>query len=90
MGLAHAVLRATRLLERLDDVQGVREGVLEKPAPDMLLRSLDALAVPREQALMVGDSRYDEEAAAAAEVPFLHYDMRTGASLLRALRERIV
>jgi HAD superfamily hydrolase (TIGR01509 family) len=41
-----------------------------KPAPDMLLRALDLLGVSAEDAWMVGDSRFDAAAAAAAGVRF--------------------
>jgi hypothetical protein len=34
---------------------------------------------------MVGDSRYDEAGAAAASVPFLRYEMVSGASLRAAV-----
>lgn len=42
-----------------------------KPAPDMLLKALSALEVPPAEAWMIGDSLYDKEAAAAAEVFFV-------------------
>ncbi len=42
-----------------------------KPAPDMLLRSCDLLRVSPSEAWMIGDSRYDREAAATAEVYFI-------------------
>jgi HAD superfamily hydrolase (TIGR01509 family) len=88
-GLAREVLRAASLLSRIDVLVGVVEGRKEKPAPDLLLLAAAKLGVPPRRALMVGDSRYDEEAAAAARVPFLHYDQRTGASLLAAVLARV-
>lgn len=42
-----------------------------KPAPDMLLRACELLEVSPTEAWMVGDSRYDKEAAAAAGVHFV-------------------
>ena len=84
-GLARALLDATGLLSRLDEVQGMAEGIREKPAPDLLLAALAMLCADSDEALMVGDTRYDEEAAAAAGVPFVHFDLRTGASLRAAL-----
>lgn len=42
-----------------------------KPAPDMLLRACELLQVSPSEAWMIGDSRYDREAAAAAEVYFI-------------------
>jgi len=84
-GLARAILAASRLADGFDDFQGVRAGIREKPAPDLLHAALEALGVLPEDALMVGDSRYDEAAAAAARVPFLHYDLKEGGSLAAAL-----
>jgi len=42
-----------------------------KPAPDMLLRACELLEVSPSDAWMIGDSRYDKEAAAAAEIYFI-------------------
>lgn len=41
-----------------------------KPAPDALLLALEKLSVTREQAIFVGESIYDIEAAKNARVPF--------------------
>ena len=41
-----------------------------KPAPDMVLRACELLELPAGEALVVGDSRYDREAARAAGTPF--------------------
>ena len=41
-----------------------------KPAPDMVRRACELLQVPAAAALLVGDSRYDRDAARAAGVPF--------------------
>jgi len=41
-----------------------------KPAPDMVLYACELLRVPVEAALVVGDSRYDRDAARAAGVAF--------------------
>jgi phosphoglycolate phosphatase len=87
-GLARKVLESSSLLARFEAVVGVTAGRREKPAPDLLLLAAARIAVPPRRAVMVGDSRYDEEAATAAKVPFLHYDSRTGASLLAAVLAR--
>lgn len=42
-----------------------------KPAPDMLVRACELLEVTPDDAWMIGDSRYDKEAAAAAGVYFI-------------------
>ena len=41
-----------------------------KPAPDMVLRACELLGIPAGEALVVGDSRYDREAARAAGTVF--------------------
>ena len=45
----------------------------EKPEPGMLRLACERLEVEPEQALMVGDSRFDRDAAAAAGVRFVGY-----------------
>lgn len=89
IGLARTILEASGLASGFDDVQGVRVGIREKPAPDLLVAALEALRVAPSDALMVGDSRYDEMGAAAAEVPFLHYDLKSGASLGAAITSTV-
>ena len=42
-----------------------------KPAPDMVLEACRRLRVAPAEALVVGDSRYDRDAAAAAKVRFV-------------------
>lgn len=89
IGLARAVLTASGLLARFEAVEGMAPGRREKPAPDLLLAALGTFHVAPADALMVGDSRYDEGAAEAAGVPFLRYDLREGGSLRAALRGRV-
>ncbi|MDA0709748.1 MAG: HAD family phosphatase [bacterium] len=47
------------------------DGVL-KPAPDLILKALDALGAKAEDALGIGDSIYDTQACAAAKVRCLY------------------
>jgi phosphoglycolate phosphatase len=86
--LATRIVEVAGLLDRLDVVAGVGAGLREKPHPDLLLAALERLAVPARDALMVGDTSYDEAAARAAGVAFLHYDIRRGESLSDALAGR--
>lgn len=62
-----------------------RETPLLKPHPDCLLRALASTGTRAGQALMIGDSPSDLEAARAAGVPFLGYARGTGEE--RELRE---
>ena len=54
-----------------------------KPAPDMLLLALERLGVVADAAVMVGDTRFDREAAAAAGVFFAGYGTHGDARLER-------
>jgi len=62
-----AVLEQFRLLSYFDHVQGT-DGFPSKPAPDVILRSLETLAVSPEDCLLVGDSTADMEAGRRAGV----------------------
>ena len=80
MGLGVAVITNTpsplarRILEGLglapDELVGGSDVPAAKPAPDMVLRACGLLGVAPAEALVVGDSAYDRQAAAAAGVRF--------------------
>ena len=53
-----------------DLLVGGTDGPRPKPAPDMVLRACELLEIPAGEALVVGDSRYDREAARAAGACF--------------------
>ena len=59
------------LAERLGAIVGGDAVTRKKPAPDALLLALDQLKVEPRDALMVGDSVNDVEAARAAEMPVI-------------------
>jgi phosphoglycolate phosphatase len=67
--LARAVLAAGALLQHFAAVYGADEAALRKPAPTMLQRAAQALGLPAQELLMVGDSAADLRAAAAAGSP---------------------
>lgn len=83
--LAGDMLRAAGLADAFDLIAAAGLADREKPHPDLLLTALKELGVEAERALMVGDTSYDEEAAAAAGVPYLHFDLRRGGDLRAAL-----
>ena len=62
-----AVLALFELLPYFDHVQGT-DGFPAKPAPDVLLKSLDKFGALKEDCLFVGDSAADMEAAQRAGV----------------------
>jgi HAD superfamily hydrolase (TIGR01509 family) len=87
--LLDATLRITGLDGQVDAWVGVGGDVREKPHPDLLLAALRRLGVPPDRALMVGDTRYDEEAAAAAGTAFLRYVFSGGLDLAAECLDRV-
>lgn len=74
--LARDLLQVAGLLPYFQVVACPDQGARPKPAPDLILHALSGLRVRPEEAWMVGDSKFDREAAAAARVRFigLHTD----------------
>jgi phosphoglycolate phosphatase/AHBA synthesis associated protein len=58
-----------------------------KPAPDMVLAACQRLGVDTRDAVMVGDSAYDRDAARAAGVHFLGFGGFEGEAVLERLSE---
>ncbi|MGE5347075.1 MAG: HAD family hydrolase [Acidithiobacillales bacterium] len=71
--LAGRVLALTGLLPLLDEVASADEAGAGKPDPAVLHLASSRLGIPLSECLFIGDSRYDEEAAARAPVSFLGY-----------------
>ncbi len=67
--LAREIVAAAGLA--LDAVVGGTDVAAGKPAPDMVLEACRRLGVTPAQAWVVGDSRYDRDAASAARVRFV-------------------
>jgi len=61
------VLEMFGLLPHFDHVQGT-DGFPSKPAPDVILKSMEALGARQGECLMVGDSAADMEAGRAAGI----------------------
>jgi HAD superfamily hydrolase (TIGR01509 family) len=76
--VAHATLRHAGVFELFNSLATADRVPKSKPAPDLPLLALKELRVDASQALFVGDSRFDREAAAAAGVPFA--GLRLGAA----------
>jgi HAD superfamily hydrolase (TIGR01509 family) len=51
-----------------------REDAPLKPAPDLLHLALERLGVSADEAVFIGDGRYDREASAAAGVRYVHLE----------------
>lgn len=69
--IVEAALAAGGLAGRLEAVACAGGALRPKPAPDLLLHALETLRLPPAAAWMVGDTRFDQQAAAAAGVRFL-------------------
>ncbi len=67
------LLAEFRLTEYFDLVVTSVDIKRPKPHPDMLLKVVSHFGIASDQALYVGDSQVDAEAAAAAKVPFVAY-----------------
>ena len=65
---------------------GEAPGVARKPAPDMVIRALEQLGTPKEQAVYIGDSEVDIATARAAGIPCISacWGYRDEAELLSA------
>jgi phosphoglycolate phosphatase-like HAD superfamily hydrolase len=78
-----------------DRIVGSSDVELPKPAPDMLVRASELLEVPIDSTWMIGDSRYDLEAAKSAGVFFVglgiegDLTLRSFGELLTAAREAL-
>ncbi len=69
--LAPAILRRAEIEGAFASVCCADQVERPKPAPDLIFRALRQLGIDRSQAWMVGDSRYDRDAAQAAGVFFV-------------------
>ncbi len=67
------VLEDFGLAEYFSFVMTAAKSSLPKPHPEPLLRILDHFGFRADEALFVGDSAVDAQAAAAAQVPFVAY-----------------
>jgi phosphoglycolate phosphatase/AHBA synthesis associated protein len=74
-GLARDILDWAGLLRHVGLVVGAQSGLASKPAPDPLWHACDTLQVAAPDCWMVGDSRFDRQAAEAAGCPFIGYRM---------------
>jgi len=83
-GLAREILAAAKL--ELDAVVGGTDVPNAKPAPDMVREACRRLGVAASDAIVVGDSRYDLEAARGAGVTFIGLRM-DGDSRIECIRD---
>ena len=71
--LARDILAWAGLIGLVDVTAGAMPTVRSKPAPDIILLACRELEMDPRQVLVVGDSRFDAEAAAAAHTQFIGF-----------------
>lgn len=71
--LAENILASAGLRDRIEVVEGADRGRAPKPAADLLQRAIARLGVSSQEAWMIGDSRFDRAAAAAAGTRFVGF-----------------
>lgn len=76
--LAERILRLAGLLDAVDALAGADEAGAGKPDPAVVRLAAARVGTPLLDCLFVGDSKYDEGAAAAAPVRFIGYRFGTG------------
>ena len=85
--LAEEILGRLGVIGYLDALAGADEAGAGKPDPAVIRLAGERIGIPLPECVMVGDSRYDEEGAAAAPVDFLGYRYGKGATRIDALSE---
>jgi phosphoglycolate phosphatase/AHBA synthesis associated protein len=81
--IAESILTAAQI--RADLLVGAGDGYAAKPAPDMVRHACAKLGVAAGDAVMVGDSRYDREAARSAGVRFVGFGGIDGDEAINSL-----
>ena len=79
--LARDILAWAGLIGLIDTTAGASAAHASKPAPDLVLLACEDLQIDPRLALVVGDSRFDAEAAAAARAQFLGFRSQQGPSV---------
>ena len=69
--VAHIALKALGIADLFDVTVGARDDRPRKPFPDMIHACIDPVGVSPRDAVMIGDSRADCEAARAAGLPVI-------------------
>src|SRR5687767_6874743 len=67
------LLKQAHIDSYIDVVVGTDQVRESKPAPDLLLKTLELLGLRKEEVFYVGDSMYDAEAAKSAGIYFVGY-----------------
>ena len=63
------IIKGLKVDKHFEFILAAQPGISLKPRPDMLLKTLDVLSIAPSEAVMIGDSLNDINAARAAKVP---------------------
>ena len=85
--LAESILQRLGVADLLTAFACADEAGAGKPDPAVIRLAAERLALPLSDCLMVGDSRYDEEAAITAPVAFAGYRYGSAPTRIEALSE---
>ena len=88
--LARDLLAWAGLIGFLDVTSGTRRNLAPKPSPDLLLHACRELALEPRAVLVVGDSRFDAQAAQAAGTSYVGFrtgEARSVSSLLEIVKQ---
>lgn len=83
------ILGKIKIGKYFDVILGGEQVENPKPDPEIILKACKKLAIEPKEAIMVGDSTYDEQAAAAAGCGFIGYKMKNGITDLLQIKELI-
>jgi HAD superfamily hydrolase (TIGR01549 family) len=83
------ILKQINIHSNFDVILGGEQIENPKPDPEIIIKACKKLGVDPKQAVMVGDSTYDEQAAAAAGCGFIGYKMKDGIQDLLQIEEII-
>lgn len=79
------ILRDLELEQYFDVVVGARRDIARKPDPAIIQHAVNAMNIPLDVAVMVGDSRVDAEAARAAGIPIILTEFGYASEMLSEL-----
>lgn len=79
---AEMMLHALGIYQFFSEVIGACSVENAKPHPEMIEVILERLQTPKEHALLIGDSRYDELASQNASIEFLHVSWGFGGDII--------
>jgi phosphoglycolate phosphatase len=71
--LAKELLEEVDIRKHFNNIVGADDVENAKPAPDMIIKTLDNMKINKEEAIFVGDTKWDRMAAEKANVKFVGF-----------------